>query len=125
MRLFPALSALLATSLITGCTGGPAIEGMFNNDPDYEAAYSAHAQHWEDVVGTSADSATVQHAFRSRGGGCTMRRGSGLLDCAVDVLPEYPSLFTRRIMWSMTFASDHDNRVRLRETNLHHLGLDL
>jgi hypothetical protein len=111
------------TALLTACTGAEPVDGAFNNNPAYDAAYAAHAKAWTRDIGRSADIAKVRKAFYIRGGECGVAKGSSTLDCALDVPPRYPSLLTRRIMWSMTFAPEEKGRVRVQQTTLYHLGL--
>lgn len=125
MRISLTSSTLLGFATLAACTGGGAVDGLFNNERDFDAAYAAHVQAWDREIGNSADVEIVREAFRVRGGDCAVPSGFTFLDCAVDVPPRYPSISTRRIMWTMRFEPESARRVRLHETKLHHLGFDL
>ena len=116
---------MLVSALLAGCSGGPALEGLFNNERDYDASFAAHVQAWERAIGTTADINDVRRTFEVRGGGCDVTDGSASLSCGVEVVPRYPSIFTKRIIWTMSFGQAGAGRVRLQETRLDRLGWDL
>ena len=119
------LATVLACAILAGCTGGEAIEGLFNNERDHGAAYAAHRAAWDRAIGSSASIEDVRNAFQSRGGDCMVPSGLTFLDCGVDVPPRYPSISIRRIMWTMRFQPEDDERVGLVDSKLYHLGADL
>lgn len=118
----PAIAMALLGFSSAACSSGPAVERLFNNERDYERAYSAHLAAWDRQVGRSTSAREVEDVFRQRGGECSWAQNQ--LGCAVDVRPRYLSL-TQRIMWSMSFVQDDGNRVRLVDARLHHLGFDV
>ena len=96
---------------------------MFNNERNYERAYSEHLAAWDRQVGRFSSPRTVSEVFQHHGGDCSWSKDASELTCAVDVLPRTPSL-TSRIQWVMSFARHRKNKVRLIETRLDHLGMD-
>jgi hypothetical protein len=119
----PVLAIALLGLSSAACSSGPALNGLLNNERHYERAYSVHLEAWDKQVGPSPSARKVEIVFRERGGGCTWTTRDQFV-CVVDVEPRYLSL-TQRIIWSMSFAQEGADRVRLLDTRLDHLGCDL
>jgi hypothetical protein len=99
------------------------VDGLFNNERSYETAYAEHLGAWEKQIGRTAASGAVEDAFVRRGGGCEWS-GPLNFECRVEVEPRSPSLFTQRIIWSMSFIRQGGDRMLLRDTRLDSLGWD-
>jgi hypothetical protein len=116
---------LILTAMLSACAGGAASDGLFNNDANADRALASHGRAWSANVGDPAGEKEIRAVFARHGGECGPPSNAPTFACAVDVPPRYPSLFTRRVMWSMTFVRETKGRARIQRTDVDHLGLDL
>jgi hypothetical protein len=108
---------------LEGCSGGPRIKGLFNNNADYHAAIKEHNKAWAEQFEGSVSKAQVDAVVRRAGGECSYDYGN--LSCVVDTKPSWPSFFLTRHFWHVKLQPVGWGRFSLQSSHVDLLGWDL
>ncbi|MFD1949267.1 hypothetical protein ACFSGX_00625 [Sphingomonas arantia] len=118
------LAAAIACLALSGCSGGPSRDGIFNNIDDYDLAIRRHEAAWLAALGQNPTVSRIDQVVRDQGGSCSAG-DSGGFSCAAVVKPRWPSVFTLAIQWTLAFERRENGRVSAVRADRTKLGWDL